>query len=239
MSSFPRAFAKHTKNRMEATRLLLLKGWKKSSLRSRTALWREVGKHISRVVLSELRKKSSQCRFLGGVCKRWKSENNKIWRNATRCRQSAVCRKLTSRSSIKLAKNRTMNHFHVLKNNRSSARYSKNQVSHSSPLLPARNRPGLFDQFVLLSPTAAINNWPFLVYNLNHPHLNRILVNLASSARPQQPRHKQQRPAKVNEPLINLTPFVCLFLTMPPIRSSNTSTATANVNERMDYYRYL
>lgn len=134
-----------------------------------------------------------------------------------------------------------MNNFHVLKNNRSSVRYNnKNQISQfSSP----RNRPGLFDQFVVLSPSA-INNFlvnPFYVYNLNHPNLNQILVDLVKFVNiitPQPPKPQRTR-AKVNEPLINLTPFVCLFLTMPPVRNSTSTTSTSNVIERMDYYRYL
>jgi hypothetical protein len=108
------------------------------------------------------------------------------------------------------------------------------------------SRPGLFNQLIFISPIASTTNNclvnPLFVVNLNHPNLDSVLVDLInlvtltpSTSSTINQNHKQRQ--KVNEPLVTLTPFLCFYLTMPPIR--NNTTTTSNVNNRMDYHRYL
>lgn len=113
------------------------------------------------------------------------------------------------------------------------------------------SRPGLFNQLIFISPIASsLTNClvnPLFVVNLNHPQLDSVLVDLINSVTLPPPppsstinqthkNHKQQQRRKVNEPLVTLTPFLCFYLTMPPIRNN---TSTSHVNNRMDYHRYL
>lgn len=88
------------------------------------------------------------------------------------------------------------------------------------------SRPGIFNNLVFLPPSINLVN-PLFVVNLNCGHnFNSGLLELANSVTiGRQPNRK----AKVNEPLLTLTPFLCFFL--PPFH--------AGVNRSMDYYRYL
>lgn len=109
-----------------------------------------------------------------------------------------------------------VNQHKVYRTNPSKARHQFN------------SRPGIFNNLVFLPPS--INSClvnPLFVVNLNYHNFNNVLVELANLVT--LPIGQRHRKAKVNEPLLTLTPFLCFFL--PPLHAS--------VNGSMDYCRYL
>ncbi|CRK87212.1 CLUMA_CG001016, isoform A [Clunio marinus] len=91
-------------------------------------------------------------------------------------------------------------------------------------------RPGLINNLMLFPST--INSClvnPFYVVNLNCPNLNSVLIELTNLVKLPNNRQRNHH-AKVNEPLLTLTPFLCFFLS--PLHAGLNRT-------NVDYSRYL